>query len=186
MNTQVYTDLVAFSVVVGTADRSSSYICLDLKTLFEGLCSQGEEVQVRQAIVSVESKKESTEDWFLSHLAMIVADAALANATDQDTNDLDELLHAMTGGDFEFKVLTEPQLSTKKFGITYPCCRQTVDLTKDFKKASKLIFSPLLATNPEIALCFISRGDIGTDNIEVNLMISLKYVIVTKQARMLK
>jgi hypothetical protein len=172
---QEYIDVQPQSVVITTADRMHSVVAHDLKTILEGLVNnQGEEAVISHAEVeTVLSRATGTtvQASFAAALVLMISDAAISAQLNQNFKNLDAFLDTLTAGDFEYQRLTPFKMSriTGASDASDKNATEVVtlraDITKQLKKAArKLIYSAILATNPEIALVVVVR-DGGTTTV---------------------
>jgi hypothetical protein len=183
------------TILFTTAERGAGEILADLKTIIEGLISQGEELIVSKARIFVEyvqNELGANTGGAIGAIFLVVSDAAISDVVDQNTNDVDTLINAMTAGDFEFTQLTPWRNATMKSnagdGTTqkhaYSSIQQA-DFTKQLRRVcKKLIYSAILATNPEVKLVYVVHSANGTTHYARGSL-SFEYQVQTKQARML-
>jgi hypothetical protein len=196
---QEYIDHKTQAISVTVSDRAAGQVLADLKSLLEGLLSnQGEESIIHFAKATIEIVQSNTAGsqtnvGFSAIPYVLVADAAIASVQDQNTHNVDELMDAMTSGDFEYQRLAEARNAQVRAAgslattaeSTILSTRHTVDLTKTLRRASKkLIYSAILATNPEIALVMAIHST-GVDNIYCHTTVHICYTVRAKPARML-
>ena len=190
---QRYIRMTSTTFVAATNGRGKALF--DLKSILEGLCGDGEELDIKSAKAVLQVFGDQDTVFNLDHTfqaLIMVADAAIASANaGSPTYDIDELLDAMTSGNYEFKLLGEPlvpQLRRNDYNAAdkLECsASRTLDITKPVRKASlKLIRSALLATNPEISFVVVSPAGVGT-TYKIRLGIKIDYVVRTRPARMI-
>jgi hypothetical protein len=176
-----FCDLSVLTLDITTADRYHIIRTKDVKGFLEARCDPGEEIQIVKARL-IQSAVRSASDPFTLGLIMMVSDAEIeASSTNQNTNDLDTLVRLQSEGDIEYKVLHLPEMS-RFYGDTVGprhIVQYTVDITKEMRAATKLMYDPKLDPNPEIALCAILQSIADTD---INITSSLQVDFI-KRAR---
>jgi hypothetical protein len=189
---QEYIDINPDSILVTTGNRSHGESLHDLKTIMESLINnQGEEANIYSAVVDLVAGQHVTNNpspTFMVALYLMISDAAIADAVNIDSNNVDEILDEMTEGDFEYKRLTPFHTARVTAGNGTNSTVQAVvraDITKQLRRASKkLVYSAILATNPEFHIVAVCHSG-GSATIYATSSIHISYDIRTKQARML-
>jgi hypothetical protein len=170
---------------------------LSLKTILESLVGDGEEITVGKCklILDVFSlhSDSSLYDTSVIQPALLVSDGAINTATaGAATSDLDEILDAMTAGEYEMRLLGEPQLLRSRNvsddgGLNLlKNVHITVDITGPIRKVAKrLIKSPVLATNPYTKIVMALKQGNAAQKIDYNVAMILDYVVRPRTARMI-
>jgi hypothetical protein len=172
---------------------------VSLKTFLESLVGDGEEIIVNKCKLIMDffqtnvSGGSQEPDTSVVQPALIVSDAAIATATAASaTTNLDEIFDAMTAGEFEIRLLCEPQQlrsrNVSHDGATYSFLKTahiTVDITNPIRKVAKrLIKSPVLATNPYTKIVFALKQDTAHE-IHYGITMVLDYLVRPRVARMI-
>jgi hypothetical protein len=192
---QRYIDALASSIPMGATGEFGKEV-LDIAAILESLCGEGEEVEIQKCIVSLTVFQQldtaETNKALTFQPVLMIADAAIASAA-ANTNDLDEILDAMTAGNFEFKILGPPKHLVPRLNWydgagnkLFSSQTVTVDITGPVRKAAKrLVRSPMLATNPEIAFVLAASATFASASAYYQGHLQIDYVVKPRPARML-
>jgi hypothetical protein len=178
-----------------TFAAAESYIesLINLDSLFESLCDQGEEIHVGKATIDVSVTCNGGTSGMAYQLVLVVSDDACASANGPaGATDLDSIVHALTAGDFEFKILGPATHVRHRFGegnsaAIVAVASSRVDITAPLRKvAQRLIYSPVFSglTNPHVHLAMACVGSNGLV-VAGHALLELDYTVKVKPARMI-
>lgn len=181
------------ATVISTANGQYHEV-IDMKTVLEGLASEGEEAIIKKCRVTYYLYKIDTPAnlrQLLAQPVIVIADAAIASAAaGAATNDVDEILDAATAGNLEFKLTGQPQhLRINNAHEATSIILQSVFIVADFtqsinKAAKRLIRSPMLSTNPEISIGLVIVQE-ASSQVYCLGTLELDYIVRPRPARMI-
>lgn len=170
-------------------------VIVDLMALIESLAGDGQEALISEAKIVINCYANAT----LPNLkgasiqpVLVVSDSAIASADNNGNHDVDVLIHAMTGGDFEMKYLGPARLMTVKnitretsvYGLI--SCVFNLDISKHVRKAAmRLVNAATIAGDSmEMGIALAAFGTNG-EVVYYTYELEISYVTRVRTARML-